>query len=430
MLAVLLLLTGCTGTGTPEGNAPASGTASPPQPSPSRSSPSAPSSQLPVPATSAPAVSAPPPTTEVAGCPGEACTSVALTGDLLLHEGLWEQAAVDGGGELDFGPMLAAQEEYVAPADLAICHQETPLAEPDGPYFGFPAFNVPPQIADAVVDLGYDACTTASNHTLDAGTAGLNRTLDTLDKAGLEHTGSYRTPEEAAEPLIVDTGEARIAVITGTYALNGIVPEFGWQVDQLDPAGMIAKARMARDAGADVVLAAVHAGDEYADYANAQQQEIAHALVDSGEFDLIYGHHSHSVVPIEKYNGVWIVYGLGNTIAAHLTPDIRNTEGLLVEVSFEQDDDGGWQGAGLRWLPATWNGPNHRWCPVAAFNLEEMAALNTSCISSAEDAASRLRSKVTAESMGAAEAGAVEWAPPTSFRRPGTSRQGMRMECA
>ncbi|WP_299165111.1 CapA family protein [uncultured Arthrobacter sp.] len=401
---MLLLLTGCTGTGTPEGNAPASRTASPPQ-----SSPSAPGSQSPVPATSAPEVSAPPPATEAAGCPGEPCTSVVLTGDLLLHEGLWEQAALDGGGDLDFRPLLAAQEEYVAPADLAICHQETPLAESGGPFSGFPAFNAPPQIADAVADLGYDACTTASNHTLDAGTAGLNRTLDTLDKAGLEHTGSYRTPEEAAEPLIVNTGEARIAVITGTYALNGIVPEFGWQVDQLDPAAMIAKADKARGAGADVVLAAVHAGDEYADYANAQQQEVAHALVDSGRFDLVYGHHSHSVLPIEKYNGVWIVYGLGNTIAAHLTPNIRNTEGLLVEVSFEQNDDGGWQGAGLRWLPATWNGPGHRWCPVAAFNLEEMAASKTSCVSSAEDAASRQRSKVTVESMGAAEAGAVEW---------------------
>ena len=341
---------------------------------------------------------------------------MVLTGDLLLHEGLWEQAAADGRGELDFGPMLAEQEEYVAPADLAICHQETPLSNPDGPFSGFPAFNVPPQIADAVADVGYDACTTASNHTLDAGTAGINRTLDVLDRAGLQSTGSYRTPAESAEPLIVDTGEARIAVITGTYALNGLTPEFPWQVDQLDAGAMIAKARLAREAGADVVLAAVHAGDEYADYANAQQQQVGHALVDSGEFDLVYGHHSHSVLPIEKYNGVWIVYGLGNTIAAHLTPDIRNTEGLLVEVSFEEADDGGWQEAGLRWLPATWNGPEHRWCPVAAYTLEEMAAEGSACVSAEADAASRQRSKATVESMGTAEAGAVEWSSAEHYR--------------
>ncbi|MFJ5962036.1 CapA family protein [Pseudarthrobacter oxydans] len=358
--------------------------------------------------------SSPPEDASPSPSPAESLPSatVVLTGDLLLHEGLWEQAAIDGDGELDFGLMLAAQEEYVAPADLAICHQETPLANPEGPYSGFPSFNVPPQVAEAVADLGYDACTTASNHTLDAGTAGLNRTLDVLDRAGLEHTGSYRSPEAAAEPLIVETEDARVAIITGTYALNGLSPEFPWQVDLLDPAAMITKARLAREAGAVVVLAAVHAGDEYADYANAQQQQVAHTLVDSGEFDLIYGHHSHSVLPIEKYNGVWIVYGLGNTIAAHLTPDIRNTEGLLVEASFEQDDDGGWQGARLRWLPATWDGPGHRWCPVAADNLEQMAATDVSCVSAAEDAASRARSKATVESMGSAEAGAVEWEAP------------------
>ncbi|WP_309123648.1 CapA family protein [Arthrobacter sp.] len=332
-----------------------------------------------------------------------------FTGDLLLHERLWQQATLDGGGDLDFRPLLAAQEAYVAPADLAVCHQETPLAEPSGPFSGFPAFNVPPQIADAVAALGYDACTTASNHTLDAGTDGLNRTLDTLDQAGIEHTGSYRTAEEAAEPFIMDNGEAKVAIVSGTYALNGIVPEFDWQVDRLDTAAMIAKADAARHAGADVVLAAVHAGDEYADYANAQQQEVAHALVDSGRFDLIYGHHSHSVLPIEKYNGVWIVYGLGNTIAAHLTPDIRNTEGLLVRADFERDDDGGFQVAELRWLPATWNGPEHRWCPVAASSLQEMAASGASCVSNEEDAASRARTKATVESLGAAEAGAVEW---------------------
>ncbi|MHA7245452.1 CapA family protein [Arthrobacter tecti] len=401
-LAMLLALSACVGAdqvpaGSTDESAPTASTRtlqSPPDPSPSIPAESQGSGGTPVP--SGPA------------CPAAACTSVVVSGDLLLHEALWEQARADGGGSLDFGELLAAQEEYVAPADLAVCHQETPLAEPGGPFSGFPAFNVPPQITDAVVEVGYDACTTASNHTIDAGTAGLNRTLNTLDRAGLEHTGSYRSPD-AVEPLIVDAGDARIAVITGTYALNGLVPEFPWQVDLLDPAAMIEKARQARAAGADLVLAAVHAGDEYADYANAQQQQVAHALVDSGEFDLIYGHHSHSVLPIEKYNGVWIVYGLGNTLAAHVTPDIRNTEGILARADFQQNDDGVWHVEELRWLPATWNGPGHRWCPVAADQLEQMAAEGTACVSAAEDVASRERTKATVESMGAAEDGAGEW---------------------
>jgi|ERR671927_939204 poly-gamma-glutamate synthesis protein (capsule biosynthesis protein) len=150
------------------------------------------------------------------------------------------------------------------------------------------------------------AAATASNHTIDQGTEGLSRTLDVLDAAGLEHTGSYRTRAESAGILMLQTKAARIAVIAGTYGLNGQVPEQPWQVDMLDAAAMIGKAKLARSQGADIVLAAMHAGDEYASAPNAQQLEVARALADSGQFTLIYGHHTHSVLPIEKYKGTWI----------------------------------------------------------------------------------------------------------------------------
>ena len=347
-------------------------------------------------------------------CPGSRCATVAMTGDLLLHEALWEQAAADarrtGTPGLDFEPILAAQQQYLDTADLAICQLETPLADEDGPYSGYPAFNAPPQILDAATAVGYDACTTASNHTFDYGTAGLERTLASLDARGLEHTGSYRSEAESGGVLIVDTPAARVAVITAAFSLNGLVPEAPWQVDMLDPQTMIAKAKQARADGADIVLGAIHAGDEYTNYANPQQQQTAHALADSGEFSLIYGHHSHSVQPMERYNGTWIVYGLGNSIAAHATPNILNTEGLMVRAQFAQHDVGGtWEVARLDWLPATFAGPEHRWCPVSADALEAAAESGEWCISKQEDAASRERTRATVESMGAAGDVAHEW---------------------
>ena len=48
---------------------------------------------------------------------------------------------------------------------------------------------------DGLIATGFDACSTASNHTLDQGAAGLTRTLDEFDAAGLVHDGSYRTSE-------------------------------------------------------------------------------------------------------------------------------------------------------------------------------------------------------------------------------------------
>ena len=89
-------------------------------------------------------------------------------------------------------------------ADLAICHFETPVAPEGGPYRGYPSFAVQPEIIAALAGAGYDECSTSSNHSLDDGTAGLVRTLDDLDAAGIGHAGTYRTQAESRTPRILD----------------------------------------------------------------------------------------------------------------------------------------------------------------------------------------------------------------------------------
>lgn len=341
-------------------------------------------------------------------CPGLRCTSVMLAGDLLVHPQLWDQARLDAGTTgkqpLDFEPLLEGMRPYISGTDLAVCHMETPVAEADGPYAGYPMFNVPPQILTAAAAVGYQACTTASNHTVDAGTEGLNRTLGVLDSLGLEHTGSYATEADSEIPMILDTSGARISVIEATYGLNGLEAEHPWQVDMLDAEDMIARAQAAREQGADIVLGAVHAGDEYASMPNAQQIETAHALADSGQFDLIYGHHTHSVLPIENYNGTWIVYGLGNAVTKLSPWYAVNNEGLIVRAQFAQENDGAdWRVSDLAWAPSVIVRDPYRWCSVAA-DLPQGP-----CASEAQQAEVRQRTVSVVESMGARPAGAHEW---------------------
>ncbi|WP_426226052.1 CapA family protein [Pseudarthrobacter sp. DSP2-3-2b1] len=339
-------------------------------------------------------------------CPTLRCTTVLVTGDMLVHTQLWQQAhddaAAAGKAGMDFGPLLEGQRRYIERSDLAICHQETPVAVPEGPFSAYPSFNVPPQIIKAAKAVGYQACTTASNHTIDRSTDGVLRTLDALDAAGLKHTGSYRTELESQGILILQTEAARIAVISGTYGLNGLLPEYGWQVDLLDAPTMIAKAAKARALGADIVLAAMHAGDEYVSEANVQQQEVAHALVDSGQFTMVYGHHTHSVLPIENYNGTWIVYGLGNGVTELSPWYVVNNEGLLVRAQFSLDAAGKWSASDLAWAPSVIVRDPYRWCSVAA------DAPQGVCATPEADAATRLRTATVVESMGAAAAGAHE----------------------
>lgn len=257
-------------------------------------------------------------------CPTDHCVSVAVAGDFLFHEGLWSPFAIetnDEGHNFDFMPLLEGIKPYLDRTDLAICQMETPLAPVGGPYAGYPIFSTPPELADTAKDIGFDVCTTASNHTVDMGTEGLLRTLDRLDEVGIAHTGSYREEGDRDEPLIVEANGAKIAVITSTFSLNGMPVEYPWQVDyrdeepRVDPERTIAKAQAARDAGADIVIGVQHIGEEYWSEPTPGQRELGLQLLDSDLFDFVYQHHAHAVQPLEEHNGRWILYGTGNLIS-------------------------------------------------------------------------------------------------------------------
>ncbi|MFB7453224.1 CapA family protein [Streptomyces sp. NPDC056194] len=265
------------------------------------------------------------------GASAPAGFTLVASGDVLPHDSIIRRAAEDAdGGGYDFGPMLSGVKPVVSGADLAICHMETVYGEEGGPYTGYPAFKSPPEIAAALKATGYDSCSTASNHTLDDGAAGLRRTLDALDRAGVRHAGSARTAEEAARPALLKAGGATVAQLAYTYDTNGYpLPEGQpWAVKLLDEKQVIADARAARAAGADVVVVSVHWGTEWQTEPDRRQLSLGRALTASQsggrpDIDLIIGTHAHVPQPYEKVNGTWIVYGMGDQIAG----DMINHEG-------------------------------------------------------------------------------------------------------
>lgn len=319
-----------------------------------------------------------------------------------MHPALWEQAIADGSkAKPDYYQLVAGLRPYLDEAEVAICNLETPVGAAQGPFSGYPGFNVPPQILPALKRVGYDGCTTASNHTIDAGTAGVVRTLDALDAAGLAHTGSYRSRAESERELLIESRGAKIALISGTYGLNGQVPDASWRVDGIDQDSMIARAKAARAAGADLVLLGLHDGAEYTNRATASQLSLNRALAESGAFDFIYSHHTHSVLPMEKHDGTWIIYGLGNSVAKHATNTPLNREGISVKMRFERH--------GKDWLPTDPQWVGHimaekpsRWCALPAPKARP-------CIDAATDAASLKRTTTTVNAMGADTAGAARW---------------------
>ena len=275
--------------------------------------------------------------------------TVVATGDVLIHQGgALVQGAAAGraqGVGYDFSGVFADVAPVIDGADLAICHLETPVAPPQGPFEGYPTFAVQPQIVDALAGAGYDTCSTASNHSLDAGFAGLVRTLDTLDAGGLGHTGTYRTEQEAQAPHLMTLAGVRVAHLSWTYGLNGIPEPDGqpWAVNDFDPAvpqvaGMLAEAGRARAAGAEVVIASVHCCTEYQPDPSLAQTAIAAALLASPDVDLVLGHHAHVVQPIERIHGKWVAYGLGNHIAQQARP--ATYDSVIARFTFTRGRDG------------------------------------------------------------------------------------------
>jgi Bacterial capsule synthesis protein PGA_cap len=269
--------------------------------------------------------------------------TVLGSGDVLIHPPLWQQAHADaraaGRRGYDFGPMYASIAPDVGDADLATCEMETPLAPPDGPFVGWPNFNAPPQVLTALTGVGYDSCTTASNHTLDQDYTGLKRTLDELDAAGLRHTGSARSRKEAETPLIITARNGvRIGQLAYSFNFNGHEPpaDKTWEANLIDVPAILAAAKRMKRAGADIVVLSMHWGVEYDHLATQEQKDQAARLLASPNIDLILGDHAHVVQPAQKIHGKWVFYCMGNQISRHEDPIADGREGVMPKITFTE----------------------------------------------------------------------------------------------
>ncbi|MCM2580117.1 CapA family protein [Streptomyces meridianus] len=294
--------------------------------------------------------------------------TLIASGDVLPHDSVIRQAHQDAQGaepDHDFRPMLAGVKPIVSKADLALCHMETVYGPEGGPFTGYPMFVSPPQVAEALADTGYDGCSTASNHTLDAGTAGVERTLGALDKAGVRHAGSARSADEADRPVLLRAGPATVGHLSYTYGTNGIpVPEDRpWTVNLIDEKRIVADARAARKAGADVVVVSLHWGTEWQQAPDEQQLSLARLLTAARSgggpaIDLILGTHNHVPQPYEKVNGTWVVYGMGDQLAGSMinhagAHDPRGDQGSLARFTFAgpEHEGGRWTVEKAEFIP-------------------------------------------------------------------------------
>jgi len=294
--------------------------------------------------------------------------TVAVTGDTLIHLPVtWRAAAYgdESGEAYDFRPMFEPVRTLLESADLAICHLEVPLSGDASVLSGFPLFSAPGSLAEALAWAGYDGCSTASNHSIDQGVAGLAETLDALDAAGLGHAGTARTAAEAETITMYEAGGTRIAHLSATWSLNGLrLPaDMPWAAEMIDLDRLLERAGTARAEGADFVVVSLHCCIEYVSTPTEQQTANGRTLIASPDIDLVVGHHAHVVQPIEKWGDEFIVYGLGNFLAGQLWSD-PTRDGVIVRADIVPRGER-WVARSIGYTPTWVSGTDYLVIPAA-----------------------------------------------------------------
>jgi hypothetical protein len=305
----------------------------------------------------------------VAPAPERVPFTVAASGDFLIHTPVAARALADGGGRrYDFRPMFRSIRPRIAGADLALCHMETPLVP--GPVQGYPSFRTPPDLARDVKAIGWDVCSTASNHSLDAGQYGIGTTLRALDRAGLKHAGTARSAKEAARTTILEAKGVKVAFLSFTSVSNGQAVPHSWSFSWASAGAILSAAKRARRRGADAVVVNLHWGTEFSHAISPQQAVLAERLTASPAITAVVGQHVHVVQPIRWVNGKPVVFGEGNLVSnqtAGCCP-AESQDGLIALIDFVAKN-GRVEAKRVRYVPVWVRHPDYRVLPAAKGSL-------------------------------------------------------------
>jgi Bacterial capsule synthesis protein PGA_cap len=247
--------------------------------------------------------------------------TVSASGDLLMHQPLLDRAHANAGGSgYDFTPFFNRIEPYVEGVELGLCHIETPMGP--GPISTYPIFNTPTELAKSVAKSGWDACDTASNHSVDQGTAGIKGTVRALHHAGVEHTGSFRSEEARDRPTILNVDGVKLGFVAYTDATNGLPLPHPWSVNAYDytqpqqgAERILQDVKRAHRAGADGVIVQLHWGTENSSSPNGSQRTVAKLITRSKLVTAVVGQGPHVVQPIERLHHKFVVFSEGNLVS-------------------------------------------------------------------------------------------------------------------
>lgn len=217
----------------------------------------------------------------------------------------------------DYAYVFEKTLQYFENDDFTMANFECVLSDYDTAATKNFTFRASPDYAGILTDGSVEFVTLGNNHVLDFGEQGYTDTKAALDGAGVAYAGR--------DEYTVYTTQNGLVI--GVYAAS-----FGTESEIRDGIEAL------KNAGAEFIIAALHWGDEGSYDINEDQIAQGHAAIDAGA-DIVYGSHPHTLQPIEKYNGHYIFYSMGNwSFGGNTNP--RDKDTFIARLTVQRDLDG------------------------------------------------------------------------------------------
>lgn len=244
---------------------------------------------------------------------------------------------------LDVAPLLAN-------ADITTVNFEGGLY---GTPYGEDA-SAPPQLPEALKNVGVDYVQLANSYTIFRGTAGLSATIAGMRQAGLTPLGAWTNPgaaKEAGGYTICEVQGVKIAFVSFTKGMDGMAlppgsegsvnllyKDYSTAYQEVDTEGIEKVLRAAAKEKPDLTVALLHWGSEFNDTISATQQKIV-TLMQEGGVDAIIGTHSHYVqkMTLDPQTGLFVAYSLGDFLGNADRPGSEYSVVLDLEITKNND---------------------------------------------------------------------------------------------
>lgn len=263
----------------------------------------------------------------------ETSASFIAVGDALIHSAIYYNARVNGG--YDFNPIFTEVKDIFAKYDLKYYNQETILGGTALGLSSYPLFNSPQEVGDAFMNMGFNLVSLATNHTLDYGVKGMTSSLEYWGRQeGVIAAGSYESEEARTTPRIMEKNGITYTLLSYSTLTNGLTIPKGkeYLFNLYSDKKVKADVEKIRDK-VDVIMVAMHWGEEYTHTPTYEEKKIAKYLADLG-VNIVIGTHPHVIQPIDFIGDTMVIYSLGNFLSSQI--GVERLTGLMASVTIKK----------------------------------------------------------------------------------------------